>query len=128
MIKIPARVKDTDEYISSFPKETQKLLKQLRAAIRKAAPAAEEGISYNMPYYKLHGRLVYFAGYEKHIGLYPMTSGIEQFKKEISKYKWAKGSLQLPLDKPLPIDLVTRIVSFRVKENLQKKEAKTSRG
>ena len=126
MIKNPARVKDTDEYISSFPKETQKLLKQLRTAIRKAAPAAEEGISYNMPYYKLHGRLVYFAGYEHHIGFYPMAAGIEQFKKEIAAYKWAKGSVQFPLDKPLPLDLVTRIVTFRVKENLKKKEAKAS--
>lgn len=111
-------------YITAFPKETQKLLKQLRTTIRKAAPEAEELISYAMPAYKLNGPLVYFAGYKNHIGFYPSTSGISAFKKELSVYKGAKGSVQFPLDKPLPLELVTKIVEFKVAENLQKVKEK----
>jgi uncharacterized protein YdhG (YjbR/CyaY superfamily) len=113
------RFKTVTEYISSFPQPAKTMLKQLRDVIKAAAPQAEEKISYNMPAYMLHGRLIYFAGYKNHIGFYPMASGIETFKKEISKYKWAKGSVQFPLDQPLPLDLVNRIVKFRVKQNLE---------
>ena len=115
---------DIDQYISGFPKETQQLLQQIRTAIKKAAPKAEEVISYGMPGFKLNGMLVWFAGYKNHIGFYPKPSGIEAFRKELSVYKYAKGSVQLPLDKPLPTALITKIVKFRMAENLQKAELK----
>ncbi len=115
---------DIDEYISDFPKETQLLLSEMRETISKAAPAAEEIISYGMPAFKFNGVLVYFAGYKNHIGFYPTASGIEQFKKEISKYKNAKGSVQFPLDQKLPLNLISRIVKFRVSENLLKAKLK----
>ena len=92
-----------DEYISGFPKEAQKILEQLRATIKKVAPQAEEVISYAIPAFKLNGMLVWFAAYSKHIGFYPGASGIETFKKELSIYKGAKGSVQFPLDKPMPL-------------------------
>ena len=113
-----------DEYISGFPKETQKILKQLRTTIKKTAPQADEVISYGMPAIKLNGMLVWFAAHSKHIGFYPRVSGIEAFKKELSIYKGAKGSVQFPLDKPLPLGLITKIVKFRVTENLQKAKTK----
>jgi uncharacterized protein YdhG (YjbR/CyaY superfamily) len=109
-----------DEYISAFPPETQKLLEQVRSTIKKVAPEAQEAISYQMPAFKYHGLLVWFAGYKNHIGFYPKASGIEFFKKEISAYKWAKGSVQFPLDKPLPLGLITKIVKYRVQENMEK--------
>ena len=115
---------DIDTYIAAFPKETQQLLQQIRTAIKKAAPKAEEVISYGMPGFKLNGMLVWFAGYKNHIGFYPKPSGIEAFKKELSVYKYAKGSVQFPLDKPLPMALITKVVKFRVAENLQKAELK----
>ena len=121
---IPATV---DEYIDGFPPATQKLLKQMRATIKKNAKAADESISYQMPAYKLEGVLVYFAGYAKHIGFYPGAGGIAAFKKELASYKSAKGSVQFPLDQPLPLDLVSRIVQFRVKENLTKVKIKTKK-
>jgi len=113
-----------EEYISSFPKETQALLEQVRETIRKAAPTASEVISYQMPAYKLNGILVWFAAYSKHIGFYPGASGIEAFKKELSIYKGAKGSVQFPLDKPLPLELISKIVLFRIHENPQREKAK----
>jgi uncharacterized protein YdhG (YjbR/CyaY superfamily) len=113
-----------DEYIDSFPGKTKLLLEKMRKTIRKAAPQAEELISYNMPGFKLHGPLVYFAGYKNHIGFYAIPSGIAAFKKELSVYKGAKGSVQFPLDEPLPLELVARIVKFRVKENLEKASQK----
>jgi uncharacterized protein YdhG (YjbR/CyaY superfamily) len=113
-----------DEYIDAFPDKTKALLEKLRKAIKRAAPQAEEVISYNMPAFKLHGALVYYAGYKYHIGFYPTTSGITAFKKELSVYKGAKGSVQFSLDEPLPLDLVSRIVRFRVKENLEKASLK----
>ena len=113
-----------DEYIAGFPQSTQEILEQCRLTIKKTAPQAIEVISYGMPAFKLNGILVWFAAYSKHIGFYPQASGIEMFKKEISIYKSAKGSVQFPLDKPLPIDLITKIVKFRVAENLQKAEMK----
>jgi uncharacterized protein YdhG (YjbR/CyaY superfamily) len=108
---------DVDEYIASFPKEIQKILKQLRATIKKAAPKSEEVISYSMPAYKMNGMLVWFAAHSKHIGFYPRISGIEAFKKELSIYKGAKGSVQFPFEKPLPLQLITKIIKFRVQEN-----------
>jgi len=113
-----------DEYIVSYPKEVQKLLEQLRATIKKAAPQATEVISYSMPAFKLNGMLVWFAAYSKHIGFYPRISGIEAFKKELSVYKGAKGSVQFPLDKKLPRGLITKIVKFRVAENLEQAKKK----
>lgn len=111
---------DTDAYISGYPNETQKSLKQLRATIKKAAPQAEEVISYGMPAYKWNGMLVYFAAYEKHIGFYPGSSGIAAFKKELASYKTSKGTVQFPVDEPVPLPLIARIVKFRLKENQEK--------
>jgi uncharacterized protein YdhG (YjbR/CyaY superfamily) len=120
MITKTASPANTDAYIASFPKETQTLLEQLRATIKKAAPEAEELISYQMPAYKYNGMLVYFAGYKNHIGFYPTASGIANFTKELSVFKSSKGAVQFPLDRPLPLQLVTKIVKFRVKENMEK--------
>ena len=117
--------KSTDHYIATFPSSTQKLLEQVRTTIRKAAPEAEEMISYNMPGYKLHGKpLVYFAGYANHIGFYATPSGGEAFKKELAKYKQGKGSIQFPIDEPMPLELIEKMVKFRVKENEEKAKAK----
>jgi uncharacterized protein YdhG (YjbR/CyaY superfamily) len=122
MMKKPV---STDAYIASFPKETQQLLNQVRTAIKEAAPKAEELISYSMPAYKLNGRpLVYFAGYEHHIGFYPTPAAIESFRKELSAYKSAKGSVQFPLDKPMPVTLIKKMVKYKVAENLEKAKAK----
>ena len=115
---------DVDSYISGYPPKVQKMLKQLRAAIKKAAPEAEESISYMMPAYKLNGPLVYFGAYEKHIGFYPTGTGVAAFQKEIASYKTSKGAIQFPLDQPLPLALVEKIVKFKVKENLLKAEVK----
>ena len=114
---IPSTV---DEYIAAFPKEVQKILIQLRKKIKTAAPTAEEVISYQMPGYKQNGMLVFFAAYEKHIGFYPTASGIEKFKKEIKKYNWSKGAVQFPIDRKLPLGLVSKIVKYKVKENENK--------
>ena len=113
-----------DEYISGFPEEIQKLLEQVRTTIRQAAPEAEEAIKYAMPTFVLNGNLVHFAAFKNHIGFYPVPSGIEAFKKELSVYKGAKGSVQFPLDKPMPLELIAKIVKFRVVENLQKAKTK----
>ena len=113
-----------DEYIAAFPKEVQQLLSQMRKTIKTAAPKAEELISYGMPVYKHNGVLVYFGGYKNHIGFYATPTGHEAFKKELSKYITGKGSVQFPLDKPLPLGLITRIVKFRVKGNLAKAKKK----
>ena len=110
-----------EEYISSFPKETQLILEQIRITIKQAAPKATEVISYNMPAYKLNGILVYFAAYKKHIGFYATPTGHEAFIKELSAYKTGKGSVQFPLDKPIPYELITKMVKFREQENLTKK-------
>lgn len=113
---------NVDSYISDFPPATQTKLADIRRTIRKAAQNAEECISYAMPAYKLNGMLVYFAGYAGHIGFYPGASGIAAFKDEFADYKYAKGSVQFPLNKPLPLKLITRIVRFRVKENTERKK------
>jgi uncharacterized protein YdhG (YjbR/CyaY superfamily) len=109
-----------DQYINGFPEEMRILLQQMRETIRESAPGAEETFAYRMPAYNLNGPLVYFAGYPKHIGFYPTPSGIEAFKTEIAVFKFSKGAVQFPPDKPLPLDLVRRIVEFRVKENHQR--------
>jgi uncharacterized protein YdhG (YjbR/CyaY superfamily) len=116
--------KNIDDYIASFPKDLQIILEQMRTIIRKAAPKAEEVISYAMPAFKLDSVLVYFAGYKNHIGFYPMPAAIIAFKKELSIYKSSKGAVQFPLDKPLPSALITKMVKYRIAENLQKAKAK----
>ena len=113
-----------DEYIKSFPKESQKLLKIVRNTVITAAPGALEVISYSMPGYKLNGMLVWFAAHTNHIGFYPGASGITAFRKELSGFKGAKGSVQFPFNEPLPLDLIAKIVKFRVNENFLKAEAK----
>ena len=120
----PGSRRRIDEYIEVFPGEIQKRLQELRSTIHKAAPQAEETINYAIPTFTLNGNLVHFAGFKNHIGFYPAPSGIEAFKKELSVYEGAKGSVQFPLDKPLPLALVTKIVKFRVKENPVKANAK----
>jgi uncharacterized protein YdhG (YjbR/CyaY superfamily) len=115
---------DIDEYIANFTPETAAMLRQLRKAIVSAAPDAEEVISYAMPGYKLNGMLVYFAGYAKHIGFYPGAGGIAAFRDQLSEYKGAKGSVQFPLDRPLPLKLIRQIVKFRVEQNLEKSRSK----
>jgi uncharacterized protein YdhG (YjbR/CyaY superfamily) len=115
------KLNDIVEYMAGFPKDIQNTLGQIRATIKKAAPNAEETISYGMPAYKLHGRpLVYFAAFKNHIGFYATPTGHSEFAKELSKYKQGKGSVQFPLKKPIPYDLIKRIVEFRAKENLSK--------
>lgn len=109
-----------DEYIAAFPEETQKILESLRAVIKAVVPEAKEKISYQMPTFDLNGNLVHFAAFKNHIGFYPTPTGIEKFKKELSAYKGAKGSVQFPLDQPIPYSLIGKIVTFRVKENLER--------
>lgn len=116
--------KTIDEYIAGFSKDTQEILEKIRATIREAAPDAEEAISYQMPTFKLRGNLVHFAAFKKHIGFYPAPSGIEKFKPALAGYQSSKGAVQFPLDKPIPYDLISQITRFRVKENLEKAEAK----
>lgn len=108
--------KNIDDYVERFPKDVQQLLTKMRLTIRKAAPRAQETINYGIPTFTLNGNLVHFAGYKNHIGFYPGASGIRAFKKELSAYKGATGSVQFPIDEPLPLALVSRIVKFRVKQ------------
>jgi len=110
--------KTIDEYIEAFPENIQKILEKMRNTIRKAAPEAVEAISYQMPTFELNDKnLVFFAAFKNHMGFYPIPSGIEAFKEELSPYKQGKGSIQFPLDKPIPYELVEKIVKYRVKEN-----------
>ena len=113
-----------DEYIAGFSSDIQEKLKAIRTTIRKAAPRAEEKISYQIPTFALYGNLVHFAAFTRHIGFYPTAAGIKAFTKELAAYETGKGSVQLPLDKPIPLALLTRIVKFRVQQNLRKAEAK----
>jgi uncharacterized protein YdhG (YjbR/CyaY superfamily) len=110
--------------IQSFPPDIQKILIKIRQTVRASAPGAEEAISYRMPVFRLNGNLVYFAAFKQHIGFYPTASGIAAFKPELSAYTWSKGAVQFPLDKPVPYDLIKKIVVFRVQENLAKGAAK----
>ena len=116
--------KNVDEYIAGFPEGVQEILEKIRTTIKMAAPEAEESISYGMPAYKLNGPLAYFAGYKNHIGFYATPSGHAEFSEELSKYKQGKGSVQFPLDEPIPLELIARIVKFRVEENLKRKKNK----
>jgi uncharacterized protein YdhG (YjbR/CyaY superfamily) len=118
--------KTIDEYIAGFPPEVQVILQKIRLTIRKAAPGAEETISYQMPTFAQHGNLVHFAAFKNHIGFYPVPSGIEQFKQELAVYQQGKGSVQFPLDQPIPYTLISKIVKFRVKENAAKAAAKAN--
>jgi uncharacterized protein YdhG (YjbR/CyaY superfamily) len=127
MEKSKTALKNIDQYIALFPKEIQSLLQQMRATIKAAAPEAVEKISYQMPTFFLNGNLVHFAAFKSHIGFYPVPTGIEKFKKELSIYKTTKGAVQFPLDKPLPLALITKIVKFRVAENLRKTEEKAKK-
>jgi uncharacterized protein YdhG (YjbR/CyaY superfamily) len=126
-MQIVQKFKTVDEYISSFPPSTKNILKELRNTIRQAAPDAKESIGYNMPAYKLNGPVVYFAAYKNHIGFYPIPSGIEAFKKELSVYKMAKGSVQFPIDEPLPLKLIRDIVKFRVMKNKESQTMKKNK-
>lgn len=109
-----------DEYIALFPAKTQDILQQVRETIHKAVPNAKEVISYKMPAFKQNGILVYFAAYKKHIGFYPTGSGIEAFQHEFGDYKWSKGAVQFPINKPMPLDLITRITKFKAERDLDK--------
>ncbi|HKZ66955.1 MAG TPA: DUF1801 domain-containing protein [Chitinophagaceae bacterium] len=113
-----------DEYIAGSSKDVQKLLEEIRATIKAAAPGAEETINYGIPTFTLNGNLVHFAAYKNHIGFYPTPGGIEAFKRELSIYEGAKGSVQFPIEKPIPLGLITKIVKFRVKQNLEKAKKK----
>ena len=117
-----------DEYIAAFPKETQKLLEEMRSAIKASAPEVEEKISYQMPTFDLNGRhLVFFSALKHHIGLYPIPAGNKAFEKSISKYKSAKSSLNFPMDQPLPLKLISKFVKLRVAENRKNAERKPGR-
>jgi uncharacterized protein YdhG (YjbR/CyaY superfamily) len=122
----PVRIQYTsiDDYIASFPEETQKILEQIRSTIKNAAPEAKDLINYGIPTFALNGNLVHFAAFKNHIGFYPTPSGIEAFRKELSSYEGAKGSVKFPIDKPMPLDLITKIVKFRVQESVAKKSGK----
>ncbi len=119
------KAKNVDEYLAVFPEDTRRALEQVRAVIKTAAPDATETISYDMPAYKLNGILVYFAGYQNHIGFYATPTGHAAFKKDLAPYKQGKGSVQFPLNQPMPLKLIARIVQFRVKENEEKEKAKS---
>ncbi|WP_316794822.1 iron chaperone [Pedobacter agri] len=118
---------EIEKYIADFPLETQEKLQLVRKTIKEAGPEATEKISYAIPTFDLYGNLVHFAGYQNHIGFYPGNGGIETFKAEISEYKSAKGSVQFPLNKPLPLDLISRITKFRVIQNLEKAKLKSKK-
>ena len=116
-----------DAYIAAFPDDVQTILQHIRRTIHEIAPEATEAIAYGMPTFRLHGNLVHFAGFKNHIGFYPVPSGMMAFKDELAAYKQGKGSVQFPLDKPMPLDLIRRIVAFRVEENKGAKAARGSR-
>ena len=118
------KYKNVDEYIASYPAEVQVKLQAIRELVKKEAPQATEKISYGIPYYGFNGRLIYFAAFKNHIGLYPMASVILAFKSKLSKYQTSKGTVRFPLDKPLSLTLIRKIVKFRVKENLARKKPK----
>jgi uncharacterized protein YdhG (YjbR/CyaY superfamily) len=122
-----AGFRSIDEYIAVFPEDIQKTLRGLRAAIRAAAPGAEEKISYQIPTFALNGNLVHFAAFEKHIGFYPTSSGILAFKRELAGYELAKGTVRFPIGRPLPLKLISRIVKFRVAENLKRAEIRSKK-
>jgi uncharacterized protein YdhG (YjbR/CyaY superfamily) len=124
---MPRQFKTIDEYIKTFPENVRHILNELRQTIKEVAPEAQETINYQIPTFTLNGNLVHFAAFEHHIGFYPTPSGMEAFKKELSSYKGAKGSVQFPIHQPLPLSLIRRIVEYRVKENMARKPLKKSR-
>jgi uncharacterized protein YdhG (YjbR/CyaY superfamily) len=120
----PIKIKNIDEYIAGFPGEVREILEEIREAVRKAAPGAKEAIKYKMPAFTLEGNLVFFAAFKDHIGFYPPVAGSKELQKALAVYEGPKGSLKFPIDKPLPIALIRKVVKIRVKENLEKAEAK----
>jgi uncharacterized protein YdhG (YjbR/CyaY superfamily) len=118
------KTENIDEYIADYPAEVQKKLEQMRSLISKHAPGAEECISYGIPTFKLNGNLVHFAAFKNHLGFYPGAAGVEAFADVLDGYETSKGTIQFPMDKPIPIKLITDIVKFRVKQNLEKKKKK----
>ena len=120
----PATPQSIDDYIAGFPQEIQELLEKVRRTIRQAAPDAEEAIKYQIPTFVLKGNLVHFAAFKEHIGFYPAPTGIDKFRDELSAYESSKGAVRFPLDKPIPFSLISKIVKFRVRENLERAEAK----
>ena len=114
------KAKNIDDYIGDFPPDVQLMLEKVRTAIRKAAPKEEEAIKYQMPTFVLNGNLIHFAGYKNHIGLYPGSKPIEEFKDELSRYETSKGTIRLPLDKPIPVGLISKITKFCVQRNLER--------
>ncbi len=121
MIKNAKQIKSIDDYINTYPVNIQKILRRMRQTIRGSAPRAEEAITYRIPTFRLNGNLVHFAAFKDHISFFPTSSGITAFKKELKQFKISTGTVQFPIDKPIPYELVRRIVKFRVKENLKKK-------
>jgi uncharacterized protein YdhG (YjbR/CyaY superfamily) len=124
---INKQIQNMDDYIADFPDEVQKILQEIRELIQKTAPEAEETISYQMPTFTLKGVLVHFAAFKNHIGLYALPSGNTAFQSELLAYKTGKGSIQFPLDKPIPYELIARIVEFRAQENLEKFQSKKNK-
>ena len=124
MKRTQASPRNIDEYVTGFPPDVQEILEQIRTTIREAAPGAEEAIKYRIPTFVLSENLVHFAAFKNHIGFYPTQSGIEKFKDALAAYKGAKGSVQFPLDQPIPFDLIRQIILFRVAENLEKAKKK----
>jgi uncharacterized protein YdhG (YjbR/CyaY superfamily) len=118
--------KDIDGYIAGFPKDIQKILRKIRSTIKKAAPKAEEAISYQIPTFRLNGNLIHFAAYKNHIGLYPAPRAVEKFKNELERYGSSKATIKFPLDEPVPYDLITKIVEFRVKQISDKPRTRTT--
>jgi len=127
MDMISRKFRTVDEYLSTFPESTRNKLQTLREVIKRAAPGAEEVISYNMPAFKQHGVLVYYAGYKGHIGFYPTGSGIAAFKNELSAYEGSKGAVKFPLDGTIPAALIGRIVKFRIKEDQERAKLRTAK-
>ena len=126
-MKAGVKFESVDQYISGFPASTKKLLKTMRKTIRDAAPDAEEVISYNMPAFRQNGMLVFYAGYKGHIGFYTVSSAIRQFKKDLEPYEQSKGTIRFPLDQPVPVNLITKIVKFRLQENAEKAALKSKK-
>jgi uncharacterized protein YdhG (YjbR/CyaY superfamily) len=123
----PASPTTIDEYIAGFPAEVQAILQKVRATIRQAAPEAQEKIGYGIPTFTLHGNLVHFAAFKNHIGFYPAPRGIEAFKDELAPYAGGKGTIQFPLDRPIPYELISRITAFRVQDNLEQAALKAKK-
>lgn len=124
MKTIRTKFNSIDEYIAGFPEGTQRILEQIRATVKKAAPEADETIKYEMPTFTLKGNLIHFAAFKNHIGFYPIPKGNEELTKDLLVYRAAKGTLRFPIDKPIPLELISRVVKFRVKENQEKRKTK----